>query len=303
MDSIVKPVLLYESSQLSQRLGCSVMIATETFQRTGSFKFRAASQVALSVSNRCILTASSGNFGQAIALACQMTNKQAIVVMPHNSSSAKIEAVREYGGCVELMNVGMKSRAERIAELSKQIPEAYVASPYDDDFVLQGNSTLGYEIASGFDDGEAVIAPIGGGGLAAGIILGMRKWGSEVEVYGAEPSLANDAARSLRAGFIVADSVESPTIADGARTLRLGNRNWAILKSGLSGIIEVKEEHICEAMRLLFQFANLKAEPTGALSVAALLSEPNLFQGRRVCCVISGGNVDAALYAGILRTA
>jgi threonine dehydratase len=128
----------------------------------------------------------------------------------------------------------------------------------------------------------------------------MRHVWKKLPVFGAEPLLANDAARSLRAGQLLQNDAEPQTIADGTRTLSLGQHNWQILRTGLEDIIEVPEEAIREATRLLFTLANLKAEPTGALSVAALLAAPERFRDRSVCCVISGGNVDPAVYRDIL---
>jgi threonine dehydratase len=125
--------------------------------------------------------------------------------------------------------------------------------------------------------------------------------GAKIEVLAAEPTLANDAAESFRAGHLVSQPDESATIADGARMLRLGDNNWEILSHGLAGVIEVSEEQIMEGVRLLFALANLKAEPTGALSLGALLAEPKRFRGKRVCCVISGGNADPALYAKLIE--
>ena len=148
---------------------------------------------------------------------------------------------------------------------------------------------------------ELVLAPVGGGGLSSGLIQGVRASGRKLTVVGAEPLLANDAARSLREGRIVSNQSEPQTIADGARTVSVGQHNWAVLRTGLYGIVEVPEEKIREALRLLFTLANLKAEPTGALSVGALLTEPETFRGRSVCCVISGGNVDPELFARMLR--
>jgi threonine dehydratase len=146
------------------------------------------------------------------------------------------------------------------------------------------------------------VAPVGGGGLTSGILTGLRRAGREaIKVIGAEPALANDAARSLREGRIVANETEPQTLADGARTVSLGRHNWPILKDGLAGIVEVPEENIVRAVRLLFELANLKAEPTGALSLGALLTDPERFAGRSVCSVISGGNVDTAVYRELLR--
>lgn len=300
IQQIIRPTTILEVPRLSSRLEVDVLIASETFQLTGSFKFRAAYNVAASVPHPCIIAASSGNFGQAMARACQVLSKSCIIVMPQGSAQVKLEAVREYGGVVDLIDVRTKSRSARVLELAQAHPEAYVASAYDDPLVIDGNATLGAELAALDRKMEFVIAPVGGGGLASGIIQGLRRAGKSISVLGAEPLLANDAARSLKAGHIVANETEPQTIADGVRTLSLGKHNWAILREGLAGIIEVSEEQIKTAVRLLFSLANLKAEPTGALSIAALLARPQLFSNRAVCCVISGGNVDSDLFRDIL---
>ncbi len=145
-----------------------------------------------------------------------------------------------------------------------------------------------------------MLTPVGGGGLASGLVVGLRAAGSSAEVWGAEPLLANDAARSLRSGAIEKNEGEAPTIADGARTPSLGRHNWEILRPGLAGIVEVPEEAIREGVRELFTLANLKSEPTGALPLGALLADPGRFRGRRVACVVSGGNVDPAVYRDLL---
>jgi threonine dehydratase len=187
-----------------------------------------------------------------------------------------------------------------VRELALQHSDAYVASAYDDPLVIEGNATLGAELAALGRTFDYIIAPIGGGGLTAGILNGLRAGGCQTPLLAAEPLLANDAARSLRAGKIIANDNEPQTIADGTRTLSVGQHNWAILREGLSRIIEVSEEHIKEAVRLLFSLANLKSEPTCALSVAALLAEPEFFRDRAVCCVVSGGTVDAELFREIV---
>ena len=293
---------IIEASRLATRLGVQLTIATETFQHTGSFKFRAAYNLVSKVAERKIIAASSGNFGQAIAFACSLLGKSSIIVMPGTSAQVKIDAVREYGGQVDLIDVKLKGRAARVAELASEDPDAYVASAYDDLLVIEGNASLGAELAALDREFDFVIAPVGGGGLTSGIITGLRAGGSRARVVGAEPLMANDAARSLRAGQIVVNESEPQTIADGARTVSVGRHNWAILKDGLSRIVEVPEENIKEAMRLLFGLANLKAEPTGALAIGALLTEPDSFRDRRVCCVISGGNVDPVVYREVLAS-
>lgn len=297
---MARATTIIESARLSQHLGVKVILASETLQHTGSFKFRAAYNVASQVPQTEIIAASSGNFGQAMAYACGLLGKTCLIVMPHTSARVKIDAVREYGGVVDLTDVNVVSRAARVAELAREHTDAYIANAYDDPLVIQGNASLGEELAALKESFAAVIAPVGGGGLTSGLITGLRAKGSSIEVFGAEPLIANDAARSLRAGHIIANEREPQSIADGARTPSLGQHNWAILRDGLQGIYEVPEEKIKEATRLLFTHANLKAEPTGALSLAALLTAPAAFRDRAVCCVVSGGNVDVEVYRQIL---
>lgn len=297
---VVRPTTIIEAPRLGKRLGVKLTIASETFQSTGSFKFRAAYNLAAKIKQERIITASSGNFGQALAYACSLLGKSCIIVMPETSAQVKIDAVREYGGTVDLIDVRIQGRRERVEELTKEFPEAYIASAFDDPLVIEGNASLATELAAMNRAFDFVIAPVGGGGLTAGLIQGLSQAGSKARVIGAEPLIANDAARSLRAGRIVTNEQEPQTIADGTRTLSIGEHNWAILKDGIERIVEVPEEHIKEALRMLFTFANLKVEPTGALSVAALLTEPDRFRDHSVCCVISGGNVDAEVYRKVL---
>ena len=302
-DAIVRPTTFIEAPRLDKHLGSlgvKIVLASETFQQTGSFKFRAAYNVVINVPQKLFITASSGNFGQALAHACALTGKSCIVVMPSTSSQIKIAAVREYGGRVELIDTRVVARKKRVQELADENPGAYIATPFDDPLVIEGNSSLGAEIAALNRAFHAVIAPLGGGGLTSGLIVGLRRGGSTIPVLAAEPLLANDGARSLREGRIVANECEPETIADGARTLSLGVHNWKILQHDLDGIVEVPEDKIAEAVRLLFVHANLKVEPTGALSLGAVLTAPQRFENQTVCCIVSGGNVDPSTYAKLL---
>ncbi|MBX3148971.1 pyridoxal-phosphate dependent enzyme [Candidatus Obscuribacterales bacterium] len=292
-----------DSVKLNNELGTRVLIASETFQHTGSFKFRAAYNVALSSSAPHLVTASSGNFGQALAYACQLTGKKCTVVMPETSTKSKIEAVEGFGGEIRLVDVGVKSRGEWLLDVLIELgTEVESVSPYDDERVIEGNSTLADELVNYKDDFDSVIVPIGGGGLSAGLIEGFKRNGVDVKVFGAEPKLGNDAAQSLNKGEIVSNEKEPATIADGARTLSVGKHNFPILKSGLTEILEVEEDEIVAAMRLLFMQANLKCEPTGALSLAALMANKERFEHKKPLVIVSGGNVDAAQYAKLIAT-
>ena len=292
----IRPTTIIEAPRLSKRLGAHVVIASETFQWTGSFKFRAAYNVALNVPNDHIIGASSGNFGQALAYACQLTGKRCTVVMPHDSARVKVDAVRDYGATVDLINVREISRSERVQQLARAAGDVYVASAYDDPLVTDGNASLGDELLALGRRFDAIIVPVGGGGLIGGIAKRVAAANGMMKVFGAEPAVANDAARSLREGRLIVNEQEPRTIADGARTVSLGRHNWEIIREHVAGIVEVPKEQIREGVRLLYGLANLKVEPTGALPIGALLAQPDQFCDQEVCCVVTGGNVDAAVY-------
>jgi threonine dehydratase len=296
----IRPTTIIEAPRLSKHLGAGVVIASETFQWTGSFKFRAAYNVALNVPHEHIIAASSGNFGQALAYACQLAGKRCTIVMPDNSAQVKIDAVRDYGATVDLIKVREVSRAARVAELAGTSGDTYVASAYDDPLVIDGNASLGDELQALGREFDVVIVPVGGGGLIAGILQSFARTKNAPPVFGAEPALGNDAAQSLRAGRLIVNEHEPQTIADGARTVSLGEHNWAIIREHVRGIFEVEDEAIVRGVGLLYGLANLKVEPTGALTIGALLQEPEQFRAKAVCCVVSGGNVDPAVYRNCL---
>ena len=300
LQDAIRPTTFIESAKLRDHLGLNVTIASETFQHTGSFKFRAAYNLALNVDQDEILTASSGNFGQALAYACKLLGKKSTIVMPATSAQIKIDAVRSYGATLDLVDTKKIGRNERVEQLAKEMPGAYFASAYDDKFVIEGNATLGDELSA--KDFDAVISPIGGGGLVSGITLGLRRNNKKTLIFGAEPLLGNDAAKSLKAGRIITNEMEPTTIADGARTISLGNLNWEIIKDNVADIFEIPDAGIADATRLYFELANLKCEPTGALALAALIQNADRFTGKKVCVVVSGGNVDPSVYSRILTT-
>ncbi|MCS6911678.1 MAG: pyridoxal-phosphate dependent enzyme, partial [Myxococcota bacterium] len=269
---LVRPALALNSPALDAALGTRVTLYSETFQHTGSFKFRAAMSAVLHSKAPRLLTVSSGNFGAALACAAARWGKACTVAMPQQSSRVKIAAVRAHGATVDLIDTTRTSRSERLAELAAADPEAQPISPYDDPYVVAGNSSLGAEIF-GAPEGppQVLVAPVGGGGLSAGLVLARDRLAPTCEVIGAEPLAANDAARSLRAGRLECNPDEGNTLCDGARTRSLGQIGFHVLRRGMAAIVEVREVTVAQAVRLLFEAVHLKAEPTGALSVAAVL--------------------------------
>ncbi|MBK9216215.1 MAG: threonine/serine dehydratase [Chloracidobacterium sp.] len=294
----IRPTTFIKSAKLRDYLGLDVTIASETFQHTGSFKFRAAYNVVLNSPNDEFVGVSSGNFGQALAYACKLLGRKCTVIMPHNSAKVKVDAVLAYGAEADLIDVKVISRTDRLEQFANERPDAYLASAFDDQLVIDGNSMLGDEIAT--HDFDAVVLPIGGGGLISGTIQSFARNGKATEIIGAEPLLANDAARSLRAGELIANATEPQTIADGTRTLSLGNLTWPIIRDGVTEIAEVPEEKIVEAVRLYYDLANLKCEATGALSLGAVLQDQARFIGKTICLVVSGGNVDPSVYSRLI---
>lgn len=276
------------------RLG-SLILISELGQETGSFKFRAAWNVVQNVPAEHFLAASSGNFGQALARAAQLMGKKATIVMPTTSAKVKIAAVRSYGAEVVLVDTAIDSRAACVERIHARNPHFYRASAYDCVHVIEGNSSLGVEIAQEEESLDMLIVPIGGGGLSAGIITGLCAQGSEIPVYGAEPLLGNDASVSLQKGRLCCNDREPATIADGARTLSLGQRNWPILRDALCGVFEISESEIMIAMAHL-EDAGVRVEPTGALSVAAGIDRLMHGSELRIGCVLSGGNFDEEEY-------
>jgi threonine dehydratase len=298
----LRPTFLLAAPRLSAELGCTITLASETFQHTGSFKFRAAYNLLSSIPHKQIVAASSGNFGQAVAYASQLLGKSCTIVMPETSAQVKIAAVRSYGGTADLIDIHRISRLDRVKELLAAYPAAFGAQAYDDYRVVAGNSTLGHEILTA-DTFDTIVVPIGGGGLSAGIVIARDYMEARTEIIGAEPQAGNDAARSFRSGQLLVNQSEPATIADGARTVSLGQINWEILQQGLTDVVEVPDEQTLNALRHCYLYNNLKVEPTGALSLGALLSSPERFRGKRVCCIVSGGNVDPAVYAQAITAA
>lgn len=284
-----------ESLDCVMGLDARMLLVTETFQRTGSFKFRPAMAAALHSPAAHLLTASSGNFGAALALAARRAGKTCTVVMPDRSAAVKIEAVKRHGARVALVDTDRVTRAGRLAELLGEQADGEAVSPYDDARVIAGDASLAAELFAR-ETPDCVVVPVGGGGLSSGFVLARDLLGVCCPIVGAEPVLANDAARSLREGRLCANETEPATCCDGARTLSLGRRNFVLLRQGLAELIEVQEVTVGRAMRLLFEHAHLVAEPTGALALAAVLERPERFRGLRVACVVSGGNVDPEVF-------
>lgn len=296
MESIKATTWLH-FKEIDELVGCSVHFAAEINQITNSFKYRAAASLVQNVNAVGFLTASSGNFGQALACACKLKGVECKVVMPMSSARVKIHAVRSHGAEVVFVDTTVQTRASMVKEVSKQYPNYYVASAYDCEHVINGNATLGHEIMELDWTPDQIVVPIGGGGLISGIATALEKHNSLIPLFGAEPASADDAYRSLHSGQLQENTLDPMTLADGARTRSLGRRNWKVVQRRVTDIFRVSERQITDAMQLFHQHG-VKVEPTGALTLGALLKNTELTG--TVVAVISGANVDPDLYEQII---
>ena len=285
------PVLT--SSYLDRLSGASLYFKCENFQKMGAFKMRGAvnaiQQLSEAQKQQGVVTHSSGNFGQAVALAAKNLGIKAYVVMPNNAPSVKIEAVKGYGAEVILCEPTLEAR-EHTSEAIVQKNGATFLHPSNQLEVILGNATAALELIEDQPNLEMVLAPVGGGGLIAGTALSVRYFGKNCQTIGAEPLAVNDAYRSLQSGRIESNEVSS-TIADGLKT-QLGDVNFPIIQQGVSEIICVEEAEIITAMRLIWERMKIIVEPSCAVPLAAVLKEKEKFQGKQVGIILSGGNVD-----------
>jgi threonine dehydratase len=274
---------------LDEALGCRLFCKCENLQRTGAFKFRGASNAIALLGEHDrhgdVATHSSGNHGAALALAAQLDGRRAHIVMPENSSPMKVEAVRSYGGEVHFCT---PTNAARAAALEQLVGDGMIpVHPYDDPAIIAGQGTAALELEQAVPSLEMIITPVGGGGLISGTAIAVRPQG--VSVYGAEPVGAADTAASLERGEIV-DDFHPETIADGLRAI-VGRRNFAVIRESVKAVLLVSDDEIRAAMALFWRHLKMLIEPSSATVVAAIGKHPELFAGRKVGAIVSGGNV------------
>ncbi len=272
-------------------MGAEVFYKCENLQRIGAFKFRGASNAVMSLSDeeaaKGVVTHSSGNFAQALALSARLRGIPAHVVMPEGSSLPKIEAVRDFGAETTFCAPNLAAREATASAVQARTGATFV-HPYDDTFVIAGQGTAALELLEECPDLDAVAAPLGGGGLLAGTALAAEGLAPGARVIGVEPSAADDARQSLLEGHIV-QARNLPTIADGLRT-SLGTLTFAVLRRTVAEVVTASEAEIAAAMKLFLSRTKLLIEPSSAVVVAALLAKR--LAGRRIGVILSGGNVD-----------
>jgi threonine dehydratase len=297
------PLLPYPRT--APRLPNEVWVKPESLQLTGSFKLRGAynkiASLTLEERARGVITYSSGNHAQGTACAAALLGVRAVVVMPDNAPAVKVEGTRALGA--EIVRCGPASdERQAVAERLAAERGLVIVPPYNDPWVMAGQGTVGLEIFDDLPQVDVVLAPVGGGGLISGVATAIKARRPEARVIGIEPALAADAQQSLREGHIVAwDAADtSRTLADGVRTQSLGPLTYAVIRERVDDIVTVSEDDIRAAMRHYARYLKLVVEPTGALTLAALLSGAYAGRGQCVVAVVSGGNVEPSILAAIL---
>jgi threonine dehydratase len=290
---------LLTSRSLSERIGVEVRLKCENLQRAGSFKIRGAMNALLQLDDeqrsRGVVAFSSGNHAQGVALGARLLGIPATIVMPENSVRSKVVATQAYGATVVQAGVTSATRDTVAREIAEKNGAA-VIPPFDDERIIAGAGTVGLEIVEEWPEVTTIVVPLGGGGLLAGTSLAATSVRYGTEVYGVEPAAGNDGEQSFRSGSIV--TIEPPkTIADGARTLAIGTRNFAIIREVVRDVVSVDDDTLLETVKWAMYRTKLVIEPTGALGIAALLSGTIKPRGP-VAIVVSGGNLDFALLAG-----
>jgi len=300
---IINRTYLDHSATFSRLCGNQVFLKPENLQKTGAFKIRGAANHILQLDPQRarggVITPSSGNHGQAVAYAASRAGFPAVVVVPEDASPAKVAAIRGYGAEVIFCGTTSLERIEKARELARERGMAFVHS-FDDPWVMAGQGTIGLEILEDLPDVDAVLVPIGGGGLISGIATAIKESRPGVKVFGVEPAGSNSMYLSCRAGQVT-ELKGVNTLADGLRTSKPGELTFPVVQKYVDDILLVEEEEIKAALVTLLERGKLLAEPSGAVTVAALLAGKVPLQGKKVVAVISGGNVDLKLVARLLE--
>lgn len=291
---ITKVTPIFSSEQLSSLCGMDIFLKSEHLQKTGSFKIRGATnKVKQAVKDGAtqVTAASSGNHGQAVAFIAQKLGVPATIVVPVDAKEPKKNAIKAYGGKIETCGTMSEERIPRAKELAEQNNGVFIP-PYDDPLIMAGQGTVGLEILGQLDDVDAVIVPVGGGGLLSGNLVAIKESNPKIKVIGVEPEIANDTHLSLKNGKITAIPATT-TIADGLRTSQPGDLTFPVLLKYLDDLILVSEEEIKRAFTFVLERMKQMIEPSSATTVAAAMhGQLAELRGKRVVCITSGGNVD-----------
>ena len=288
------PVLT--SAFLNDLTGAELFFKCENLQKAGAFKARGASNAVFGLTDaqakRGVATHSSGNHGTCLSYAAGRRGIPCTVVMPHTAPQAKKDAVRGYGGVVVECEPSTTSREAVFAEVVAKTGAEFV-HPYNDPRVIAGQGTCSAEMIEQVENLDAVVAPIGGGGMISGTCLTLSHLAPNIKIYAAEPKNADDAYRSFKAGHIIADDAPE-TIADGLK-VPLKDLTWHFVSNHVTDILIATEDEIVEAMKIMWKRMKIVMEPSSAVPLATILKNKDIFAGKRVGVVITGGNVDLDL--------
>lgn len=285
------PILTNKS--LNELSGASLYFKCENFQKVGAFKIRGATNTVEQLSQaeieKGVATTSSGNHGAALSMAVTRRGGNTKVVMPNNTPKIKVNNVERNGGEVVWCEPEQSSRESVLADLVEQTG-AIVVHPYNDERIVAGQGTCAKELMEDEPNLDMIVCPVSGGGLLGGTLLSAKGINSDILVFGAEPSEADDAYRSIEKGEIVAN-VTIDTICDGLRA-QIGTITFPIIQKHVDGIIRVTEEEIIEAMKMIWERMKIIVEPSSAITLGALLKNKDMLSNKRVGLILSGGNVD-----------
>lgn len=290
------------SRTINRETGAELFFKCENLQRMGAFKFRGAFNALSKFDERQrragVVTYSSGNHAQAIALSASLLGIPATIVMPNDAPAAKMAATRGYGGNVVIYDRYTEDR-EQIGRTLAEQHGLTLIPPYDHPDVIAGQGTAAKELFEEVGELDALFVSLGGGGLLSGSALSARALSPRCTLYGVEPEAGNDGQRSFRSGSIV--HIETPkTIADGAQTQHLGAYTFEIIRREVDDVLTVSDAQLVDGMRFFAERMKLVVEPTGCLGLAAARAMKDALKGKRVGVIISGGNVDIERFCALL---
>jgi threonine dehydratase len=292
--SYVHKTTILTSKTLNEVSGLEIFMKAENFQKSGSFKIRGALNFLLSMDERererGVVTGSSGNHGQALALAGKMLKIDVKVVVPQDASPAKVAAIQGYGAKLERFGTSSTERLRRAREISEQEQRVFVP-PFDHYWIMAGQGTVGLEILEELDEVDAILVPCGGCGLIAGISTYVKEKRPSVRIYGVEPDQSNSTYLSFKAGRRV-ELHNIQTIADGLRTASPGELTFPIVQRYVEDVLLVSEREIAQAVVFLLERCEILVEPSGAVTVAAAMFGKVPSKNKKVVAVLSGGNID-----------
>ncbi|MCS7174926.1 threonine ammonia-lyase [Pseudothermotoga sp.] len=282
------------SGTLNEMTKRQIFMKAENFQKSGSFKIRGAMNFLLSMSDgerrKGVVTGSSGNHGQALALAGKILGVDVKVVVPKDASAAKVAAIEGYGAKLERFGTSSTERLNRAKQISMEEGRVFVP-PFDHFWIMAGQGTVGLEVLEQLDEVDAVLVPCGGCGLIAGIATYVKEKQPNVKIYGVEPEKSNSTYLSLKAGHRVELS-NIQTIADGLRTASPGELTFPIVQKYVEDVLLVSEKEIAQAVVFLLERCKVLVEPSGAVTVAAVMFEKLPLKHKKIVVILSGGNVD-----------